>query len=570
MPSKTPLFDAALRRFFSTIQPGERTCAETGEKFELSAKDIALYRDLGVPPTQIIFGARMRHQRAFLPGFDLFRRTLPDGSSVVSMYDPESPISLIGQADWHAARLQETFMQQAHAYDFDRSFFSQWKEFSLSIPRPAILNDIRNQNSEWSVYTLESKNCYGTFGGANHENVLHSDQGLRNHDCSDISICFDLAFCYDDVSCQRCSTTHFSHSCEDCIDTVFSLGCHGCQDCFGCTNLKNKKYCFLNEQLTQEAYRAKRSAIDLSDANVVAEWKEKMKEPWSKAPRRASYRPNSEDAHGDDLRDSNDVIGVSIHDGERVHWAFGSISSRDCIDTSTCLYNERVVNSVYITKGYEYRMCLSCNHCLDVEYSELLEGCEHCFGCIGLINKKFCLFNKQYAEEEYWPLVDRLKTNMLTRGEYGQFFPYDCSLFAYNTSHANTFAPVEEAEARRLGQRWYIFPDQQTDALPIEQLPLKLKDATDEILKNMYRCPQTGRAFRVVKPELEFHRAINVALPRLHPVARRIERMRDGFPLELWKRPCSNCGTIISTRIPASYPAPILCDLCFARAQLDF
>lgn len=27
-------------------------------------------------------------------------------------------------------------------------------------------------------------------------------------------------------------------------------------------------------------------------------------------------------------------------------------------------------------------------------------GCSHCFGCIGIQNQQFCIFNKQYEKEE--------------------------------------------------------------------------------------------------------------------------------------------------------------------------
>jgi hypothetical protein len=205
---------------------------------------------------------------------------------------------------------------------------------------------------------------------------------------------------------------------------------------------------------------------------------------------------------------------------------------------------------------------------LDVEYSELLENCEHCFACIGLINKKFCIFNTQYSEEDYWPLVDQIKTAMLKRNEYGRFFPYSCSGFAYNVSHASTFNHLDEAETLRLGGRWYNFPDATGEALPIKSLPLLLGETGDEVLKQTYRCPKTGRAIRFVKPELEFHRVVGIALPRVHSTLRRKTRMQEGFPLNLWKRACTECGVLLQTRIPKEYPAPILCDHCFETALL--
>ena len=46
----------------------------------------------------------------------------------------------------------------------------------------------------------------------------------------------------------------------------------------------------------------------------------------------------------------------------------------------------------------------------------------NCFACVGLRKKRFCIFNVQYSEEEYWQRVDELKCVMLERGEYGEYF----------------------------------------------------------------------------------------------------------------------------------------------------
>ncbi len=213
-------------------------------------------------------------------------------------------------------------------------------------------------------------------------------------------------------------------------------------------------------------------------------------------------------------------------------------------------------------------MCFSCTQCIDVEYCELLESCEHCFGCIGLINKQFCIFNRQYSETAYWALVDEIKTTMLAQGEYGLFFPYRCSPFAYNISHASTLYPLSKEDVQALGGRWYEFPDTQTEALAIEALPVHLNETTEDILQKVYRCPKSGRAFRIVKPELDLHRTLEVALPRLHPTARRKARMQEILPVELWSRSCDQCHTPFQSRLSPEQPSQVLCDDCFEQLLL--
>ena len=52
--------------------------------------------------------------------------------------------------------------------------------------------------------------------------------------------------------------------------------------------------------------------------------------------------------------------------------------------------------------------------------ANIYRGCEHncqyCFGCIGLRNKSYGIFNKQYSKDEYYQLLDKIKTKMLKDG----------------------------------------------------------------------------------------------------------------------------------------------------------
>jgi len=45
--------------------------------------------------------------------------------------------------------------------------------------------------------------------------------------------------------------------------------------------------------------------------------------------------------------------------------------------------------------------CHSCQQCFNCYFCDSSFGLTDCFGCVELENKKFCIFNKQYSEEEY-------------------------------------------------------------------------------------------------------------------------------------------------------------------------
>ena len=41
-----------------------------------------------------------------------------------------------------------------------------------------------------------------------------------------------------------------------------------------------------------------------------------------------------------------------------------------------------------------------------------VENCNNLFGCIGLRNKSYCIFNKQYTKDEYETTVANIITHM--------------------------------------------------------------------------------------------------------------------------------------------------------------
>jgi len=120
-------------------------------------------------------------------------------------------------------------------------------------------------------------------------------------------------------------------------------------------------------------------------------------------------------------------IGTVTVDCEYVDYAYESKNCYYCLDTyklidgiySTIAWGNKLIDCLSVTeseKCYECIDCnkcysssylLDCNNCTDCHFSAFLNSCTDCFGCVGLAHKKYCIFNKQYTEEDY---VENLKT----------------------------------------------------------------------------------------------------------------------------------------------------------------
>lgn len=116
----------------------------------------------------------------------------------------------------------------------------------------------------------------------------------------------------------------------------------------------------------------------------------------------------------------------------------------------------------------------------NVLYSLHCSASSNLFGCIGLRNKEYCIFNKQYTKEEYNALVPQIIEHMKKTGEWGKFFHPSLSPFGYNETVANEYFPVKNVQAyndeglQDLGYQWsdYEAPQPQVDkVIPGEKLP---------------------------------------------------------------------------------------------------
>ncbi|PIR04536.1 MAG: hypothetical protein COV59_00215 [Candidatus Magasanikbacteria bacterium CG11_big_fil_rev_8_21_14_0_20_39_34] len=564
MNEKTPQFQSALDQYYQKQTAGRRTCSESGIDFEISKEEFDLYKKLGVPLPDVAPHIRLQRLRAHIGGVDLFLRKTLSGKPIVSMYDPESEAPILSPEEWHADAFDAT--QYGQKFDQDKSFFDQWITLSKRVPRPAIYNDPGSENCSWSLNEISFKNSYATYGGMECENVMYADMCINASNSADVANIVQSEWIYEGVQLFECSNCFFTHYSLGCIHTHFSFGCKNCSDCFGCVNLENKKFCFFNEQLTEEEYKAIVSNIDLGNAEVVEEWGRKVKDYWTKGYYIAESNYQSENVRGSNLIDSRDAMGLEALKMERVYNVYDASFINDACDITTCTQLELCVNTISVTGGYENKMCIGCHDCVDVEYSELCFSCEHCFGCIGLRRKKFCIFNVQYSEEEYWKLIDQIKLQMFQAGEYGNFFPYWVSLLAYNTSHADVFFPLTQEKIEAIGARFFQFPQADTsDALPIEQLPVKLADFHEELLEETFVCPVSGRPFRIVEPELEFHKKFQLALPRKHPTVRRKQRYKDLLHLQLFLQTCSDCKKNIFVPSLEEEGKRFLCELCYFK-----
>ncbi|MBI5220749.1 MAG: hypothetical protein HY978_02855, partial [Candidatus Liptonbacteria bacterium] len=74
---------------------------------------------------------------------------------------------------------------------------------------------------------------------------------------------------------------------------------------------------------------------------------------------------------------------------------------QDCCDNSHISKCEKCYQGFWLTACNNCHFSSQCENCFDLWFSKNCVGCSNCFGCAGLKNKSYCVWNKQYAKEEY-------------------------------------------------------------------------------------------------------------------------------------------------------------------------
>ncbi|NIA02553.1 MAG: hypothetical protein GWP15_04155, partial [Nitrospirae bacterium] len=386
-------------------------------------------------------------------------------------------------------------------------------------------------------------------------------------DCVDSSYVYDSEICYGCFNVRALYNCIFVYNSSNSSDCFYCDNVTGCKNCFLCTNLNGKEYYFKNEKCTKDEYQDK-----IKEYVAGYEAQKKALTEFSGLRKESIYKyaevVNCENSTGDFLKNSKNC-----------HNAFDVVDSEDCLNLHVGVKCKDIYDSSnmyeapelsYMTLGviktFNCHLCLYVFNSSDMWYCDTCFNCSDCFGCVGLRNKKYCIFNKQYDKEQYEQLVAQIIESMQKNGEWGQFFPKKSSLFGYNETLANEYLPLNKEEALANGFKWsdYEKPlvevSQSTEA---SELTDKIEDVPDDILKTAIKCEITGRPFVVTSAELKFYRLSKLPLPRKHPDVRYDERIALRKPRKLWERNCDKCGDLVSSVFDKESPEKIYCEKCY-------
>lgn len=117
----------------------------------------------------------------------------------------------------------------------------------------------------------------------------------------------------------------------------------------------------------------------------------------------------------------------SVLDMKNCYLVFAAIGSENCgyaVDIDYCkdsydLYysfrNELCYETLFSERCYKSKWIYFSENCTDSIMLLDCVGCTNCFGCVGLRNKSYCVFNKPYSKMEYEKLLEKYDSGSFSK-----------------------------------------------------------------------------------------------------------------------------------------------------------
>jgi hypothetical protein len=265
----------------------------------------------------------------------------------------------------------------------------------------------------------------------------------------------------------------------------------------------------------------------------------------------------------------------NIEKSENIFHSMFCLNTRDSVDV-TSVWNGELSYEFLGGTDFSNILCsLLILNSSNISYSNNIFNSNNIFGSTQLRNAEYVILNKKYSKNEYIALKEKIIQHMdqITFVDrcgrvyrYGDFFPYETSLFSYDESIANEYFTLNTKEMQIEGTNLYNYKNNTEYNIEVITPPDLIQDVDNSILNKAIKCETTGKLFKLIKMELDFYKRFNLPVPNKSPFVRHNERL--GFianHLKLIKRQCRKCNNNIQSVYSTEEFPIVYCEKCYQK-----
>ena len=516
----------------------EKTCKITGQKFYLTNEEQEAYRHFSLPYPEHCREERLRQALCFLNERRLFwRKCAVTGNRLVSIYPETAPFPILDDSVYR--ELQDGNLRYGRDYDFRQPFFDQLYALWRVVPRPATSAEHTVQSSAVHLTLFASKAMLVSHSYYIND-CLYSLHLVDCAHCVDCLHCSRLVRSYECVDCHDGALLRYASHSSGCSDSWFLYDCKNCRNCLCCVGLQDKQYCIFNAQLSEHEYWETVRSWKLDNRAACEEMRDKFLAFVEDHRQNEFFTDNVSSGSGNSLyRSSRIVQSFNCQDSSNLIDCYALFRADGCVQGVG--FGDGMEDSAqFISSGLGASRVINCIECYDqvnnLTYSIGCRRSSHLFGCVGLVDREYCILNRQYSRRRYEEMTRAIQQQLEARETWGRFFNLFFTPFAYNQSAAIDYMPLGEVQATYLGYTWAneegeLRPSELVRALDevggeIGEVPIVFDEESRNTLpEQIFICEITGKPFQLCAREIELNRELGICPPARSFEQRHRERL---------------------------------------------
>ena len=250
------------------IPPGEKIvetkkCRLSGKEFHVTDKDIELLDKVSpvfggtkysIPTPTLSPEERQKRRLSFRNERKMYKRKCDlSGKEIISIFSPDKEYKVYDQKVWWSDDWNP--LEYGRKIDFERNFIDQFRDLFLAVPKLSLYS-VNCTNSDYTNFTINSKDCYLCVGTTNSEEVLYSNFVRDCKNTLDSTFCYESELIYYGMDLTRCYNCFYAKNSVNCRDCFGIEECENCHHCIGCYGLKDKEFHVFNKPVPKETFES--------------------------------------------------------------------------------------------------------------------------------------------------------------------------------------------------------------------------------------------------------------------------------------------------------------------------